>query len=231
MAHLAAGQFTGAITQFRNTSILLGLQPVINLITEVVGNDEFKNRAGTDDSTRNHMIQLIADVDKRRRLITYNPGGLDLKTATPELIDPDVAQMPSLAPISLDHIQMSSNPEIELPYRLDGTDVNLPLWSALHFRNGVGGFLYGQACSILVAYTRLESRNRSSMITVNDSLRVYSVVQTFRDLCDRLLGADNQVDISAPLATDEPIDTLPPNRLNETPVVYGTSAQNAGRTA
>lgn len=227
MANVAAGQFTGAITSFRNQSIILGMQPVMNLITEVVGNDEFKNRAGTDDSTRNHMIQLIADCDKRRRLITYNPGGLDLHTATPELIDPNVAQESTLAPISLDHIQMSSTPEIEIPWRLDGSDVNIPLWDTLHFRNGVGGFLYGSACSIVVAYSRLESRNRSSMITVNDSLRIYSVVQSFRDLCDRLLGADNQVDIAQPLATDEPLPTLPPNRQNEAPVVYGTSAQNA----
>ena len=230
MAHVALGQFTGMITSFRNQTIMVGLRPVINLLTEIVGNDEFKNRSGTDDSTKAHMIQLIADCDKSRRLITYNPSNADLKTVAPELIDPKQAQKEGLNPINLDGIQLSSTPEIELMWRFDGTDPNLPLWENLEFRNGIGGILYGAASGIAVNYTRLESRNRSYMLTVNDSLRMYSYMQTFRDLCDNLLGRDNQVDIAQPLATDEPSNVSAPNRLGEATVVVGTSLQNKTTT-
>lgn len=231
MAHVAAGQFTGMITSFRNQTIMVGMRPVINLLTEIVGNDEFKNRAGTDDSTKAHMVQLIADCDKSRRLITYNPTNLDLKAVAPELIDTKIAQKAGINPINLDGIQMSSTPEVELMWRFDGTDVNIPLWEKLEFRNGIGGLLYGAASMIAVGYTRLESRNRSYMITVNDSLRMYSFMQTFRDLCDSLLGKDNQVDIAQPLATDEPVNISPPNRVGESTVVIGTSLQNGSTPA
>jgi len=218
MSQVAKGQFTGAITSFKNQSIIVGIQPCINLATELAGNDEFANRAGTDDSTRDHLIQLIADCDKRRRMITYNDGGVDLKSVVSDIIDVDTAQSASLAPISMDHVQMSSTPNIELPWKLDGTDPNIPLMESLHMRNGIGAILYGAACSIVVQYTRLESAKRSHMLIVNDSLRMYSVMQTFRDLCDRLLGTDNMVDIAQPLATDEPSLDLAPNRVNSSTI-------------
>lgn len=230
MPQIATGQFTGMITSFRNQTILLGLQPVINLMTEIVGNDEFKNRAGSDDSTKAHMIQLIAQCDKTRKVITYNPDQADLKAVAPELIDLKVVQGSSLNPINLDGIQLSSGPEIEVPYKFDGTDPNIPLFEKLQFRNGIGGILYGAACSIAVNYTRLESRNRSYMLTVNDSLRMYSYMQTFRDLCDQFLGKSNQVDIAQPLATDEPTNNSAPNRANETAVVISSSMTGGAST-
>lgn len=226
MPQTAKGQFTGMITSFRNQTILLGMQPVVNLLTEIVGNDEFRNRAGTDDSTKKHMTQLIAACDKQRRLITYNPENADLQAVAPELVDAKKEQQESLRPINLDGIQLSSSPLIEVPNQFDGTDPNLPLFENLQFRNGVGGTLYFAASAIAVNYTRLESRNRSYMITVNDSLRMFSYMQTFRDLCDNLLGRVNQVDIAQPLATDEPSNNSAPNRLGEQAVVVSSSLQN-----
>lgn len=231
MPQIATGQFTGMITSFRNQTIILGLQPVVNLLTEIVGNDEFKNRAGSDDSTKAHMIQLIAQCDKTRKVITYNPDNADLRAVAPELIDVKIAQGSSLNPINLDGIQLSSGPGIEVPYKFDGTDPNIPLFQDLAFRNGIGGILYGAASAIAVNYTRLESRNRSYMLTVNDSLRMYSYMQTFRDLCDQFLGKSNQVDIAQPLATDEPTNNAAPNRANETSVVISNSMTSSGATA
>lgn len=226
MPQVAKGNFTGMITTFRNKSIMIGMQPVVNLLTEIAGNDEFANRAGTDDSTKRHMTQLIAACDKQRRLITYNPENVDIKAIAENLIDPANPQGSSLKPINLDGIQMSSSPLVELMWQFDGSDPNLPLWENLHFRNGIGGILYGTASAIAVGYTRLESRNRSHMITVNDSLRMFSFMQTFRDLCDQLLGHENQVDIAQPLATDEPSNVSAPNRTGEQAVVFGTSTSN-----
>jgi hypothetical protein len=224
--YLATGQFTGMITQFRNQTIHLGLQPVVTLIHETAGNDEFRSRVGTDDSTKRHFIQLIEACDRSRRLITWNPDNVDIRTVAGNIIDPNKGQAPSLKPINLDGIQMSSTPEIELPWRFDGTDPNIPLASTLRFRNGVGGVIYMTACQIAVNYTRLESRNRSHMITVNDSLRMFSIMQTFRDLCDRLLGEENQVDVAQPLATDEPTNSPLPNRMTEAEIKVLSSTQN-----
>ena len=220
---VTTGNFTGMITTFKNQSILLGMRPCVDLLHEIVGNDEFNNRTGTDDSTKAHMIQLIGMCDKTRRVITYNPDGVDIHS----VIDPNVEQTSSLNPINLDNIQMSSTPLVEIPWLFDGSDPNLPVWTDLQFRNGIGGMLYGAASSIVVQYTRLESRNRSYMLTVNDSLRMYSMMQTFRDLCDQFLGHDNQMDIAQPLATDEPVNNPAPNRVGNGATAIGTSAQNA----
>ena len=208
---VAQGQFTGMITRFKNQTIILAMQPCINLLTELVGNDEFKNRAGTDDGTKDHIVKLLADCDKRRRMITYNKDKLDLHSVT----SIDVSLETSMQPIALDGVQLGSGPEVEIPWSFDGTDVNIPLHKDLHFRNGVGGALYDVASRILVNYTRLESRQRTSMITVNDSVRMYAYMQTFHDLCNLLLGSDNQVDLAQPLATDEPSNAFAPNRVGE----------------
>ena len=225
MPHVAQGQFTGAITAFKNTHIQLAIRPCIDIITELVGNDEFKSRAGTDDSTKAHFVQLIQKADQARRLITYNAEGVDIKT----VVDVDSTLTESLKPLATDTVQLGSTPDVEIPWRFDGTDPNIPLWSELHFRNGIGGVLYQSICSIVVAWTRLESRNRSHMITVNDSLRMWSHLQSFYDLCDRLLGVENQVDLAQPLATDEPSNVVPPNRLNESVITPGSSVQNTQR--
>lgn len=211
MPQLALGQFTGMITSFRNQTLLVALQPCVTLLQEIANNDEFQNRAGTDDSTRDHFLQLLQACDKNRRMITYNPEKVDIKS----IIDIDKKLEVSEKPLMSDSVQLSSTPPVELPWRFDGTDPNIPLFDALRFRNGVGGLIYGAACTVVVAWTRLESRNRSHMITVNDSLRMFTMLQSVKDLCDRLLGKDNQIDIAQPLQTDEPAGIISPNRANE----------------
>jgi len=223
MPQEAQGNFRGMITTFKNQTIIMGMRPVVDLLHEIVGNDEFNNRSGTDDSTQRHFIQIIAKCDEARRVITYNPDNIDVQS----IIDPNVTQAASALPLSNDLIQLANAPLVELPWLFDGTDINLPLWEHLRFRNGIGGVIYGAASLIAVNYTRLESRNRTYMITVNDSIRMYSYMQSFRDICDRFLGKDNQMDVAQPLATDEPTNNSPPNRVGSTAVTWGTSAQNA----
>jgi len=221
MPQIAKGQFTGMITTFRNQSLLVGLQPCVTMLQELASNDEFQNRAGVDDSTKRHFIQLIQACDKNRRMITYNPDQADIKA----IIDIGRKLEDNMVkPLTADTIQLSSTPMIEVPWQFDGSDPNIPLFDALRFRNGVGGLLYGAACNMVVAYTRIESRNRASMITVNDSLRVYSLMQSFKDLCDRLLGEANQVDVSQPLQTDEPAGLISPNRIAEVATILRTPA-------
>jgi len=222
MPYLATVNFTGMRTEISNQTIIMGMRPCVDLLTEIVGNDEFDNRSGTDDSTKNHMIQLIENCDRTRRLITRNPNELDIKS----VVDYDIPLEASLSPIAMDNVQMASRPKLQLPWRFDGSDPNIPTWDTLRFRNGLGGVLYGHTSNILVQYTRLESARKTWMITVADSLRMHSLMQSFRDICDKLLGHDNQVDIAQPLATDEPSNSPLPNRITETAVEYGSSLQN-----
>lgn len=225
MSQVATGQFTGLIPIMKNRHIPIAISACIDIVTELVGNDEFKSRSGTDDSTRDHFVQLIVAADKQRRLITYNAEGHDIKA----IIDVDSQLEDSLKPLSSDGIQLTSLPDFEIPWRFDGTDPNIPLWGELHFRNGIGGVFYANICQCIVAWTRLESRNRAAMITVNDSIRMYTYLQSFHDLCVRLMGSDNQKDLAQPLATDEPTNVVPPNRKNETVIRAGTSLQNSER--
>jgi len=222
MPQVAAGQFQGMITSFRNRTILVALQPCVTLLQELANNDEFQNRAGTDDSTKAHFIQLLQACDRSRRMITFNPEKVDIKS----IIDIDKKLEESQKPLMGDAVQLSSTPPVELPWRFDGTDPNIPLFDALRFRNGVGGLIYGAACDMVVAWTRLESRNRAYMITANDSLRMFTMLQSVKDLVDRLLGTNNQVDIAQPLQTDEPAGIISPNRANE---VALSVAKDAGK--
>ena len=105
---VAVGNFTGMITRFKNQSILLGMRPCVDLLHEIVGNDEFNNRVGTDDSTKAHMIQLVGMCDRTRRVITYNPEDIDIMS----VLDADIELSESLRPVSYTHLTLPTNREV-----------------------------------------------------------------------------------------------------------------------
>jgi len=199
-----AEQFRDAIVEMRNLHIAAGLAPLMLLREEVVTCDQLRDRGGMDDATRDHFIQLLINCDKWRRRVTYNPEGADLKSLLAEATDTAKTMDGGGAPFAGDDIQMGSGGLYQLPWHFDGTDPNVPLNSALNFSNGNANIMLGAIDRAVVAWTRLNSRDRTQFITKQDSLRIYGQYQMVLEYLNVFGGDENRVDVAQVRATDEP---------------------------
>lgn len=211
-------QFRRAVTEFRNLHIVAALRPVFVMRSELISNDEFADRGGTDSPTQTHLRQLLLDCDKVRRHVTHNPDGDDLGTKIAEAIDPDGIADIGDNPFGGDDIQNSSGGLIDLIWSLDGTDPDIPLLSKLKskFKTSTGGILLGAIDRVIVNWTRLNSRDRTRFITRGDSMRIYGSYQEILGYINMYLGDENRVDVAQMLPSDEPLGpTDSPNILGE----------------
>ena len=211
-------QFRRAMTEFRNLHIIAALRPLMTMRAELIVNDEFSDRGGTDNPTRHHLKQLLLDCDKVRRHVTHNPDDEDLGDLIALAIDPDGTAAIGEKPFGGDDIQGASGGLIDLIWDLDGTDPDIPLMSQLNskFRGSTGGILLGAIDRSIVNWTRLNSRDRTRFITRFDSMRVYGGYQEILGFIDMYLGDENRVDVAGVLPSDEPLGaTDSPNILGE----------------
>jgi len=211
-------QFRRAITEFRNLHIIAALRPLMTMRAELIVNDEFSDRGGTDNPTRHHLKQLLLDCDKVRRHVTHNPDNADLGVLIAEAIDPDGEAEIGEKPFGGDDIQGASGGLIDLIWELDGSDPDIPLMSQLNskFRGSTGGILLGAIDRAIVNWTRLNSRDRTKFLTRFDSMRVYGGYQEILGFINMYLGDENRVDVAGTLPSDEPLGpTDSPNILGE----------------
>lgn len=209
-------QFRRAITEFRNRYIVAGLAPLFVFREEIVTNDEFSDRGGTDDPTQNHFMQLLLNCDRWRRRVTHNPDNGDLGDKIEKAIAAGEALDSGANPFGGDDIQNASGGLIDLPWRLDGSDPDIPLNPALKFKNGAGLLLLGAVDTAIVNWTRLNSRDRTQFITRFDSMRIYGDYQAIHGYIKSFMGDKNRIDIAQVLASDEPLGpTDSPNRVGE----------------
>lgn len=210
-------QFSRAIVRLRNLHIVAGLQSLILMRQELLGNDELENRGGMDDPTRNHMKSLLVFADRWRRRITHNPEDEDLGKMIEEAIDVAGALVGGGKPFGGDDIQNASGGIINLPFALDGTDSDIPIQSQLKIKSGNALILVGAIDRAIVAWTRLNSRSNSRFITRHDSMRMYGQYQQILAYLDAFGGDENRVDVAQVLPSDEPLGpTDSPNRKGET---------------
>lgn len=227
-------QFAKAITRFRNKFIMGAMGPLFDMRTELVGDDEFMMRGGIDNTTRDHLLEHLVKADRMRRHITYNPDEKGLKYIE-KAIDPNMEIMELGRPIGGDEIQGAAGGVLNLMFSLDGSDVNVPLASSLNFRSHHAKLLLGTLDSAIVAWTRLESRQMTTHITVSDSLRMHAHYQQFLSLLAAFSGDANRVDIAAGVLPSEeprgPQDS--PNFRGERPVnaLNNSYAQGGGGQA
>lgn len=209
-------QFRDLIVEMRNQDVAVGIRPLMELRIEVVHSEDLAARTGLDTPSRDHFVGLLVDADRWRRRITHNPEGADLKAllaaaanVAGELEDAD-------KPFGGDDIQMGATHLYQLPWDFSGADPNIPISSQLEL-GGFGQILLLGIDTTIVAWTRLESRNRSRQITINDSLRIYGLYQRLYAGLMSFGGDENQVDVAQVLATDEPRGPQnAPNRKTET---------------
>ena len=210
-------QFRRAITSFRNLHIVAGIKPLLTLRSELIGNDELQDRGGMDDPTRDHLKTHLVHCDRWRRRVTHNPDKEDLGEKIEAAIDVKGKLGDANNPFGGDDIQNASGGLVDLPYPLDGTDVDIPLTSAIVLDSANAVILLGAIDRAIVNWTRMESRNRSRFITRFDSMRIYGEYQQILAFLDAFGGNDNRVDIAQVLPSKEPLGpTDSPNLKSET---------------
>ena len=209
-------QFRNAIVTLRNHHIAAGLQPLMLLRSEIVHSEDLADRGGLDTPSRDHFLQLLAAADRWRRRVTHNPDGMDLGDKIAKAIDAEESIEDAANPFGGDDIQMGATSLYDLPWDFSGTDPNIPVNSQIEM-SGNGLILLGAVDQSIVAWTRLNSRDRSRNITAQDSLRIYGMYQQIYAYLMTFAGDDNRVDVAQVEATDEPRGPAnAPNRKTET---------------
>lgn len=209
-------QFRDLITEIRNHDVAAALRPLIELRYEIVHAEDLKSRGGVDNASRNHFLELLQDCDRWRRRVTHNPEPKPLDDLVADAADVTKELGEGENPFGHDDIQMGATHLFPLPWDFSGADSNIPLTSQLVL-GGFGQILLLGVDTAIVAWTRLESRNRSHSITGKDSQRIYGLYQRLYSGLVTFGGDENQIDIAQVLATDEPRGPdNAPNRVTET---------------
>ena len=209
-------QFRDAIVEMRNLHIAAGVAPLMLMREEVVTNDDLADRGGMDDPTRDHFLQLLVNCDKWRRRLTHNPDDLPLGDKILKAVNAEEVIEDAANPFGGDDVQMASGGLFQLPWALDGSDANIPLNSTLDMVSQNGIILLGAIDRAMVAWTRLNSRDRTRFITQMDSMRIYGHYQEIFAFLVTFGGDTNRVDVAQVRAADEPRGpSNSPNRKSE----------------
>ena len=209
-------QFRDAIVEMRNLHIAAGVAPLMLMREEVVTNDDLADRGGMDDPTRDHFLQLLVNCDKWRRRLTHNPDDLPLGDKILKAVNAEEVLEDAANPFGGDDVQMASGGLFQLPWALDGSDPNIPLNSTLDMVSQNGIILLGAIDRAMVAWTRLNSRDRTRFITQMDSMRIYGHYQEIFAFLVTFGGDTNRVDVAQVRAADEPRGpSNSPNRKSE----------------
>ncbi|MFV0446745.1 MAG: hypothetical protein ACK5Q5_24495 [Planctomycetaceae bacterium] len=215
-------QFRRALVTLRNLHIAAALSPLMTMRSELLANDELSDRGGFDDPSRDHLTLLLVHCDRWRRRVTHNPDKADLGNKIEQAIDSKATINIGDNPFGGDDIQNQSGGLIDLPFAMDGSDPDIPLSSQLKLKSTHAIVLLGAIDKAVVAWTRLNSRDRTRFITRFDSMRIYGHYQEILGYLVSFGGDQNRVDVAQVLPSEEPLGPDDsPNRKAET---TGTTA-------
>ncbi|MGE4190738.1 MAG: hypothetical protein AB7G12_12680 [Thermoanaerobaculia bacterium] len=229
-------QFRRAMTtKLRNRHINAGIFPLILFRQELLGNDDLSNRGGFDSPTQAHFVELLVYADRWRRRITHNPDKASLgdkiehaitvykkDKSGAKILDGqnkpvEVTIRDAENPFGGDDIQNATGGLTDLQFALDGSDDDIPLMSKLQMKSGNALLLLGAVDQAIVAWTRLNSRDRTRFITRFDSMRIYGMYQEILGYLASFGGDDNIIDVAQVLPSQEPLGPDDsPNRKAET---------------
>lgn len=198
-------QFRRAIMSLRNLHIAAALSPLMTMRAELLANDELSDRGGFDDPTRDHLISLLIHCDRWRRRVTHNPDNAPLGDKIEQAVNTGNEIEIGPHPFGGDDIQNQSGGIIDLPYALDGSDPDIPIQSQLTLKSTHAIVLLGAIDKSIVAWTRLNSRDRTRFITRYDSMRMYGHYQEILGYLNAFGGDDNRIDIAQVLPSEEPL--------------------------
>lgn len=189
--------FEDAITRFRNRSIHTYVGHCLLFRGQLLQDGEFGMQSGWDTATNQFIIEHLVRLDYLRRKITHNPQQVDIKTLEERARDLAISlpdELNNKSPLG-DEVARPSGREFDLPYRLDGSDPNLPLLSAVDLRNVDARMFVTALDQHVVEATRLDSRFATYRITPRESLMLYASLSELVDMAVSFGGDANRLPI------------------------------------
>lgn len=212
--------FSRAITAFRNQHIMRAMVPLFTLRKEICFNDDLQLESGIDTTTRDHFLRFLVLADKHRRHITYNPTKVNLKYIEQAInVDAPLRELPN--PFGGDEVQRGSGPIVDLPWKLDGSDPNIPMLSKMINAGAPGVSMLLALDTIITTWTRLHSRKRSRFISVDDSLVMYGEYNDFLSNLATFSGDDAHMHIAAVNPSEEPLGVNSSPNMRAEPTITG----------
>ena len=208
--------FEDAITRFRNRSIHTYVGHCLLFRGQILQDGEFGVQSGWDTATNEFILEHLIHLDFLRRKITHNPQSIDIKTLEErarnlEISLPDDVNM--LSPLG-EEVARPAGREFDLPYRLDGSDPNIPALGNVDLRNVDARMFLTALDQHVVEATRLDSRFATYRITPRESLMLYASLTELFDMCVSFGGDENRIPIPHGVRpSEEPQGaTVSPNR-------------------
>lgn len=189
--------FEDAITRFRNRSIHTYVGHCLLFRGQILQDGEFGVQSGWDTATNEFIMEHLVRLDFLRRKITHNPQKTDIKTLQERARDlsislPDDVNQQSPAG---EEVARPAGREFDLPYRLDGSDPNIPLLSEVDLRNVDARMFVTALDQHVVEATRLDSRFATYRITPRESLMLYASLSELFDMAVSFGGDENRVPV------------------------------------
>ncbi|MBN1909752.1 MAG: hypothetical protein JW818_08435 [Pirellulales bacterium] len=224
-----ADTFQDAITRFRNRSIHTYVGHCLTMRGQILQDGEFGVLSGWDSATNQFIKEHLLRLDFLRRKITHNPQNVDLQTLVEQARDLKLTlpeDMNEKSPAG-DEVARPTGREFDLPYKLDGTDPNIPLLGQIDLRNVDARMFVTALDQHIVEATRLDSRFATFRITPRESLMLYGSLCELWDLCESFGGDENRVPIVHGVRpTEEPQGaTASPNLERTTSTTTSTTTK------
>lgn len=197
MTVLGKDTFQDAITRFRNRSIHTYVGHCLTFRGQILQDGEFGMQSGWDTATNNFIIEHLMHIDYLRRKITHNPREVDIKTLVERARDLTIAlpdEMNEKSPLG-DEVARPVGREFDLPYKLDGSDPNIPLLGDVDIRNVDARMFLTAIDQHIVEATRLDSRFATYRITPRESLMLYASLAELFDMAMSFGGDERRVAI------------------------------------
>ncbi len=191
--------FEDAITRFRNRSIHTYVGHLLTYRGQILQDGEFGVQSGWDTATNDFMLEWLVSLDFLRRKITHNPQSIDIKTLEERARDLGVNILENVTRLATspegDEVARPSGREFDLPYKLDGTDPNIPGLDSVDLRNVDARMFVTALDQHITEATRLDSRFATYRITPRESLMLYGSLSELVDMCVSFGGDANRLPI------------------------------------
>lgn len=197
MTVLGQDTFEDAITRFRNRSIHTYVGHCLMFRGQILQDGEFGVQSGWDTATNEFIIEHLIHLDYLRRKITHNPQQVDINSLEQRARDLKVSlpdDVNDQSPAG-EEVARPAGREFDLPYRLDGSDPNIPLLSGIDLRNVDARMFLTALDQHIVEATRLDSRYATYRVTPRESLMLYSSLTELFDIAISFGGDANRVPI------------------------------------
>lgn len=189
--------FKGANLVFPNDGIHFILAEIIKFRKQLTVRPEFKSQSGWNDAVNNYMVTELEKIGDTLENITYYPDEATLEELEAQAADTtrSLASDYNARALTTDNILMPTGVDREVVWKLDGTDLDIPLVTPELIVNDTARSFLTLLDNVFVQLTRLDSRHQPYTITKYESAMVRALLSTLYAICQRKGGEVNKSDI------------------------------------